>query len=114
MDTPYKNKNGENNQITGTRSGRTGFACCHQGYKRIMKNEGQPDRIVVSLGRKLSITRYENLDCYISYSCDKPPKIAPGKAIQAVQKLVIAEFDRLVQLVRDGKVKGAIEPEERG
>ena len=73
------------------------------------KKEGSPDRITVSLGRKMSITRYENLDLYVGYSCDKPGNVTPEKAIRAVENLVITEFDRLVQMVKDGKVKGAIE-----
>ena len=71
--------------------------------------ESTPDRVNVSLARKISITRYENLDLYVGYSCDKPGNVTPEKAIRAVEDLVIGEFDRLVQMVKDGKVKGAIE-----
>lgn len=66
-----------------------------------------PDRLTVSIGRKISITRFENLDIYIGYSMDKPVNVDPKTAIRKLEEFVIEEFDRLVQIVQDGKVKGA-------
>ena len=71
------------------------------------KNGSSPDRITVSLGRKISITKYEPLELFIGYSCDKPSKVSPAKGIQAVEALVIREFERLVAKIEKGEVKGA-------
>ena len=72
-----------------------------------MQKRSQPDRITVSLGRKMSITRFENLDLFISYSADRPSKVSPRKAVAALESLVISEFDKLVAKIESGDVKGA-------
>lgn len=72
-----------------------------------MKIEKQNDRVTVSLGRKISITRYENMDVFISYARDREPGEMPEKAVRQTEAMVMLEFNRLVRMVEKGEVEGA-------
>lgn len=71
--------------------------------------EKQNDRITVGMSRKMPVEQYGNFEVNLVYSCDKPEKVPPVRGIQAVEKLVIQEFERLLNLAEKGKIKGVKE-----
>ena len=62
-----------------------------------------PDRVTVSIGRRISITRFDGCDVFMSYSQD----VVGGKpeaVIRDTEKKVVAEFERLVKMVAEGDI----------
>lgn len=54
------------------------------------------DRAVISLGRKLPVEQYGNVEIRVEYE---------GKDFSSVEKLTVREFERLVNLIEKGKIK---------
>ena len=69
------------------------------------------DRITFSIGRKVNVGRYENLDIFVGYSSDVAGE-SVDLAFQRVEKKTIREFEKIMGMVGDGKIEGAEKKEE--
>ena len=65
------------------------------------------DRINFTMKRTINVAQYEGFDIYLGYASDKEKDESPEEAIDRVEKIVIKEFDELMDLLEKGKIKAA-------
>lgn len=65
------------------------------------------DRVTFSMKRTINVAQYEGFDIYLGYAADKEKNETPEQAIDRVEKIVIKEFDELMGLLDNGKIKAA-------
>lgn len=67
-------------------------------------NQSNSDRVTISIGRKIPAEQYGSVELFISYSMDKDNELSREEIVARCRKTVLAEMNRLIDLVEHGKV----------
>lgn len=70
---------------------------------KTQESNGKPDRVTISIGRRISITKFDGCEVFVRYDQDVVGQ-TPEKAIVETRNRVIKEFERLVAMVEHGNI----------